>query len=127
MALITRASSGSHGDTVARLIAAIEGKGIKLFATIDHAGAAHEAGLELDPELVVVFGNPRAGTQLMVEDPQVGLDLPLRILVYERGGEVTLAYHEPTDLRGAYRLAEHAGVVEAMAGLIAELVAEAAG
>jgi uncharacterized protein (DUF302 family) len=120
VALLTRTSSVSHDETVRRLIEGIERRRLKLFATFDHAGAAHEAGLELDPELVVVFGNPRAGTQLMADDPTVGLDLPLRILVYQRGDDVTLAYHDPRELGGS------AAVLDGMAALLSELVAEAA-
>jgi uncharacterized protein (DUF302 family) len=125
MTLITQTSASSHAETVAKLTAAIEGRGINVFATVDHAGAARAAGLALDPELVVVFGNPQAGTQLMVDDARVGLDLPLRILVYERDGDVRLAYHDPLDLADAYGLAAHAGVLEQMAGLMVQLVAEA--
>jgi uncharacterized protein (DUF302 family) len=114
-------SSAPHDVTVQKLVDAIERRGIKIFARIDHAAAARDVGLELDPEQVIVFGNPRAGTQLMVDDPRVGLDLPLRILVYERGGEVTLAYHDPRELSGRQE------ILDAMAGLMAEIVAEATG
>lgn len=121
MALISRTSSLSHDQTAGRLLEGIERRGLKLFATFDHAAAAREVGLELDPELVIVFGNPSAGTQLMADDPRVGLDLPMRILVYERGGEVTLAYHDPHELSG------RDAVLDAMAAMLDELVAEAAG
>ncbi len=121
MGLITRTAVSPHAETVQKLVAAIEGHGIKVFARIDHAAAAREVGLELHPELVIVFGNPKVGTQLMLDDPQVGLDLPLRILVYERGGQVTLAYHDPRELSGRQE------VLDAMAALVDELVAEAAG
>jgi uncharacterized protein (DUF302 family) len=120
MPLTVTNSSASHDVTVQKLVDAIERRGIKIFARIDHAAAAREVGLELDPEQVIVFGNPRAGTQLMVDDPAIGLDLPLRILVYERDGEVRLAYHDPRELGG------REAIVAQMAALMAELVAEAA-
>jgi uncharacterized protein (DUF302 family) len=119
VSLISRISSVSHEETCRRLIEGIERRGLKLFATFDHAGAAREAGLELDPELVIVFGNPRAGTQLMADDPTVGLELPLRILVYERGGEVTVVYHDPHELGGREQ------VLDGMGALLSELVVEA--
>jgi uncharacterized protein (DUF302 family) len=120
VALITSTSSATHDRTVRRLLEGIERRGLKLFATFDHAAAAREAGLELDPELVLVFGNPRAGTQLMVDDPVVGLELPLRVLIYERDGVVTLAYHDPRELPG------EAKILDAMSALMSELVDEAA-
>jgi uncharacterized protein (DUF302 family) len=121
MGLITTTAAATLDETVEKLVAAIESRGIKVFARIDHAAAARDVGLELDPEQVIVFGSPRAGTQLMVDDPRVGLDLPLRILVYERGGQVTLAYHDPRELSGRQE------ILDAMAGLMAELAAEATG
>jgi uncharacterized protein (DUF302 family) len=124
--LIVNTSAASHADTVQRLTDAIEQRGIKLFAHIDHAAAAKEVGLDLEPEQVLVFGNPRGGTPLMAADAHTGLDLPLRILVFERDGVVQLAYHDPSDLADDYELAELAPALEQMAGLMAQLVAEAA-
>jgi uncharacterized protein (DUF302 family) len=120
LALISTTSSVSYGETVQRLRDGLERRGQTLFAAFDHAAAAHEAGLELDPELVLVFGNPRAGTQLMVDDPEIGIELPLRVLVYDRGGVVTVAYHDPHELSGAEQ------TLDAMAGLLSALVDEAA-
>jgi uncharacterized protein (DUF302 family) len=118
--LISTTSSVSYDETVQRLRDGIERRGQTLFAAFDHAAAAREAGLELDPELVLVFGNPRAGTQLMVGDPEIGIELPLRVLVYERDGVVTLAHHDPHELSGGEQ------ILDAMAELLAELVGEVA-
>jgi uncharacterized protein (DUF302 family) len=123
---ITR-SQHNHGATVERLIAAIEQRGIKVFAQIDHAAAARAAGLELDDEEVVLFGNPKAGTRLMQEDRRVGIELPLRILVWHDGDEVLLGYNDPRELTESYMLEQHVAVLEAMSTLLGELVTAAAG
>ena len=68
-----------------RLITAITSRGLTVFARVDHAAAAREAGMELAAEELVVFGNPRAGTPLMQSDPRIGIELPLRMLVWEDG------------------------------------------
>jgi uncharacterized protein (DUF302 family) len=70
---------------VARIEQALRQLGITLFARIDHAAGARAVGLELPDEVVLVFGDPAAGTPLMQVDPQVELDLPLRMLVWARG------------------------------------------
>lgn len=125
--MLSTRSRHDHADTVERLLAAIEKRGIKVFAQIDHAAAAREVGLELQDEQVVIFGNPQAGTGLMQEDPQVGIELPLRILVWRKGDDVLLGYKDPLDLSQQYKLAPRVGVLEAMAALLGELAAEAAG
>ena len=81
---------------VAKLIATIKAKELTHFQTIDHAKNAKDAGLRLKPETVVIFGNPKMGTQLMQCNPSMGLDLPLRILFstdYE--GKTTITYTNP--------------------------------
>ena len=70
-------------DTVQRLLAAFAEKGIKVFATIDQQNEARTAGLVMPPTTLIVFGNPKAGTPLMLANPQVGIDLPLKVLVCE--------------------------------------------
>ena len=123
---VTR-SAADHAGTVARLLEAIERRSLTVFARIDHAAAAREAGLELSDEQVVVFGSPKAGTPLMRSDPRVGIELPLRILVWSDAGGTALGYRDPHELAGVYDLADHAQTLDQMAGLLAGLVAEAAG
>jgi uncharacterized protein (DUF302 family) len=125
--VITRSASGFH-ETVARLVDAIEHRGLTLFAEIDHAAAAREAGLELTDERVVVFGNARAGTPLMRADPRIGVELPLRILIWADASGVLLGYRDPRELGGAYDVAaEQQPILERMATLLGELADEAAG
>ena len=82
--------------------------------------------MDLPPEAVVAFGNPSAGTPLMQDDPRVGIELPLRILLWDSGGVTMIGYNDPRELSGVYDVGEHAGTLDAMAGLLSDLAAEAA-
>lgn len=78
-------------DTVQRLLDAFATRGIKVFATIDQQAEARSVGLDMPPTTLIVFGNPKAGTPLMLANPAVGVDLPLKLLVSEaRPGEVSV-------------------------------------
>ncbi|MGA8015440.1 MAG: DUF302 domain-containing protein [Candidatus Dormiibacterota bacterium] len=104
--MLTRTSPGSVADTVTRLSALLAARGIKEFAVIDHSGEAHAAGLELRDTKVVIFGSPRAGTPVMAAAPLAALDLPLRILIWDDGGETRLSYTSPAALAERYGLSE---------------------
>jgi uncharacterized protein (DUF302 family) len=123
---VKRSASG-YAETVGRLVEAIERRGLTVFARIDHARAAREAGLELADEEVVLFGNPRAGTPLMQGDPRIGIELPLRILVWADGANTMLGYVDPRELAASYEVAEHQPTLDQMAALLADLATEAAG
>jgi uncharacterized protein (DUF302 family) len=92
--LITLHSAHDFATTLARLTAALEAKGIAVFARIDHAAGAARAGLSLRPTTLLIFGNPAAGTPLMQDAQTAGIDLPLKILVWEADG-VNLSYNDP--------------------------------
>lgn len=124
--VIRRRSEAGYLETVASLIAAIERRGLTLFARIDHAAGARDAGLELADEQVLVFGNARSGTPLMESDPQVGLDLPLRILISRESDGVWIGYHDPRELSEAYDIRRHQPTLEQMAGLLSDLAGDAA-
>ena len=81
--IVTIPSNHSVDQTVAKLAAILQSKGVKLFALIDHSGEAEKAGLRMPPTKVLIFGNPKAGTPLMVASPGIAIDLPLKILVAE--------------------------------------------
>jgi uncharacterized protein (DUF302 family) len=88
----------SHGpkETMDRLIAAVTSRGMTVLARIDHAAAAVKAGMELRPTEVVLFGNPRAGTPLMQAAQTIGIDLPLKALVWQDAdGKTWFAYNDP--------------------------------
>ena len=93
--LVTLPSAHGATETVERLKALLARKGVEVFAHIDHAAAAERVGLRLRPTQVVIFGNPRAGTPLMQARQTVGLDLPLRALVWQdEQGKVWLTCSE---------------------------------
>lgn len=94
--LVTFASNFGPQETMDRFQAAIKAKGMSVFARINHAALAAEAGLPLRPTEVIIFGNPRAGTPLMQAGQTIGIDLPLKALVWQDdSGKVWLGYNEP--------------------------------
>jgi uncharacterized protein (DUF302 family) len=124
--LLTRTSSSTVAETVQRLIEALERRRITVFSRIDHAEGARSVGLELADEVVVIFGNPQAGTPLMQAAPSVGIELPLRMLVWDDHGTTTIAYHDPHALAARYGL-EATETLEAMLQLLETLAHEASG
>ena len=122
--IITLPSQHSVDQTVEKLQALLRAEGVTLFALVDHSGEAAKVGMKLPPTKLVIFGNPKAGTPLMLAAPSVAIDLPLKILVWEDGqGKVWLSYNSP-----AYLQQRH-GVPEALLPTIAvvEALARAAG
>ncbi len=90
--------ASSHGpeETMDRLVAAVTARGISVLARIDHAAAAAKAGMELRPTEVLIFGNPKAGTPLMQSTQTIGIDLPLKALVWQdEKGKTWFAYNDP--------------------------------
>jgi uncharacterized protein (DUF302 family) len=116
--LVTLKSAHSVEETVARARAVLEAKGIREFALIDHSGEAAKAGLSMPKTQVLIFGNPKGGTPLMLAAPSVAIDLPLKLLVREdAAGDVWISYWS------ADALLERHGLAEAFAPNIAVLVA----
>jgi uncharacterized protein (DUF302 family) len=114
--------------TLARLAAAIAAKGLTRFADIDHARGAAEVGLQLRPTRLLIFGNARGGTPLMQARQTVGIDLPLKTLVWEdESGAVWLTYEDPAALAQRHGLGPQSeSVVHALAGVLRALAAAAA-
>jgi uncharacterized protein (DUF302 family) len=126
--LTTKQSAHDVAATVDRLVVAIEKRGAKIVAKVDHAAAAAGVGLELRPTTVVIFGNPKLGTPLMQENQQVGLDLPLRVLIWQdAAGRVQIGYRTPDRLAAEYSIAGQGDLRKAMAGALAAITDEAAG
>src|ERR1700693_135503 len=95
--LTTIPSSCGPQDTMSRLEAAVKARGMTVFARIDHAAGATGAGLSLRPTEVLIFGNAKAGTPLMQSVQTVGLDLPLKALVWQdASGKTWLSYNDPS-------------------------------
>jgi uncharacterized protein (DUF302 family) len=118
------ASAHDPSTTLTRLAAAIAAKGMTVIARIDHAGAAAKAGLTLRPTEVVIFGNPRAGTGLMQAAQTMGIDLPLKALVWQdETGKTKLSYNDPRWL--AERHGVGAGAEKTLAAMSDALAAVA--
>lgn len=105
--LVIATSPHDHATTITRAVAAIEERGLVLVQRIDHAAAAQGAGLTLEPTTVLVFGNPKAGTPLMQAAPTIALDLPMRVLVWQRERAVRIAYHPPVAVAAMHGAGDH--------------------
>lgn len=102
--VITKESPLSVEDTVAHFLALVTSKGMKVFAVIDHSGAAAGVGLTLRDTKVVIFGSPQAGTPVMQAAPLCALDLPLKVLVWADGSQTKVSYTAPRALADRYSL-----------------------
>jgi uncharacterized protein (DUF302 family) len=123
--LITLKSSAGPRDTRDRLVAAITEKGLTIFARIDHAAGAAEAGLALPPTALLIFGNAKGGTPLMQANQTIGIDLPLKALVWQdASGQTFLSYNDPLWLAQRHGLGA-APAAEAMAAALKALAAKA--
>jgi uncharacterized protein (DUF302 family) len=106
--LDTIPSNYSVDETVTRLLALLEEKGIKLFALVDHSGEAAAAGLTMRPTKLLIFGNPKAGTPVMVDAPSAAIDLPLKLLVAEtEAGKTLIFWNDPEWLSKRHGISEH--------------------
>jgi uncharacterized protein (DUF302 family) len=126
--LITILSAFGPKETMDRLEDEVKAKGLTVFARVDHAAGAEAVGLELRPTELLIFGNARGGTPLMEANQRIGIDLPLRALVYQdEAGKVLLTYTEPSWLARRYGLgAAVAANVEALSKALGSLAAGAA-
>jgi uncharacterized protein (DUF302 family) len=112
-------------QTVQKLEAILHAKGVKLFALVDHSGEAASAGMPMRPTKLIIFGNPKAGTPLMLASPGIAIDLPLKILVWEDAeSKVWISYNSPAYLQARHRLppelVQNIEVVEVLAAAAAE-------
>ncbi|HWE76551.1 MAG TPA: DUF302 domain-containing protein [Stellaceae bacterium] len=104
--LVTLASQYTVKETIDRLEAEAKGKGLTIFARIDHAGGATAVGLSLRPTELLVFGNAKGGTPLMQAAQTIGIDLPLKALAWEDAtGKVWLSYNDPAWLADRHGIA----------------------
>ena len=103
--VITKHSSKSVAETVDRLKRIIAVRGFTLFRVIDHSGTAEGVGLQMPDSKLVMFGNPAKGAAVMLAAPLAGLDLPLKVLVWEDGsGAVSVSYNSPGFMAERYCL-----------------------
>jgi uncharacterized protein (DUF302 family) len=105
--LTTYLSTFGPKDTADRAISAIKARGIPLVASVDHAEAADEVSMSLRPTLLLIFGNPKAGTPLLQVSQTMGIDLPLKLLIWEDSlGQTNLSYNDPVWLARRHSLGE---------------------
>jgi uncharacterized protein (DUF302 family) len=104
MQITTKVSPRSVTETVSRLTGILGGKGLKVFAVIDQSAEASQVGLELRETTLVLFGNPAAGTPVMVAAPLSALDLPLKVLIWDDAGQTKVTYFGPAALAARYDL-----------------------
>jgi uncharacterized protein (DUF302 family) len=121
-------SSFGPKKTTDRLVAEISAKEMTVFARIDHAAGASEVGLTLRPTELIIFGNVRGGTPLMQSVQTVGIDLPLKVLVWQdAAGKTWISYNEPGWIAQRHGIADAQTVVNKMADLLSTISRKAAG
>jgi len=122
--IVTIASHHTVDETVEKLQQMLRANGVKLFALIDHSGEAEKAGMQMPPTKLLIFGNPKAGTPIMIATPSMAIDLPLKILVREDAGrKVWISYNSPAFLQARHGVPQE--LVQNIAG-VAALAAKAA-
>jgi uncharacterized protein (DUF302 family) len=102
--ITTKVSPRSVTDTVSRLTGILSAKGLKVFAVIDQSAEAGQVGMQLRETVLVLFGNPAAGTPVMAGAPLAALDLPLKVLVWADDGQTKVSYYGPAALAARYDL-----------------------
>jgi len=127
--LVSLRSANSVRVTTDRLEAALRAKAVTVFARIDHADGAASVGMSLRPTELLIFGDPRAGTPLMQADQTIGIDLPLKALVWEdASGATWISYNDPVWLAQRHALGDDTSrTVDAMASALKTLADTAAG
>jgi uncharacterized protein (DUF302 family) len=123
--IVSTPSNHSVEQTVDKLRNILQAKAVTLFAVIDHSGEAEKVGMKMPPTKLLIFGNPKGGTPLMLAAPRTAIDLPLKILVWEDAqGKVWVSYNSPAYLQERHGfpsdLLQNIAVVEALAAKAAE-------
>jgi len=103
--LMTTPSRHSVDETLERLSAVMRATGVTVFALVDHSGEAAKVGITMRPTKLLIFGNPKSGTPLMIASSSIAIDLPLKVLVWEDAdGRVWLSYNSPAYLQARHHL-----------------------
>jgi uncharacterized protein (DUF302 family)/uncharacterized membrane protein YidH (DUF202 family) len=123
--IINKASNHSVDETVEKLKGILQAKGVTLFALVDHSGEAEKVGMKMRPTKLLIFGNPKGGTPIMLAAPSAAIDLPLKILVWEDAqGKVWASYNSPAYLQQRHGIPQdllpNIAVVDALASNVAE-------
>lgn len=118
---IIKDSASDVATTADKLVAAVEGAGAKVFARVDHAAGAASIDAELAPMILVMFGNPKLGTPILQAAPQAGLDLPIRVLIWDDNGATKIGYLDPADFKARYDVEGADKSFEMMTGALGKL------
>jgi uncharacterized protein (DUF302 family) len=123
--IINKPSNHSVDETVEKLKNILQSKGVTLFALVDHSGEAEKVGMKMPPTKLLIFGNPKGGTPLMLAAPSIAIDLPLKILVWQdSAGKVWVSYNSPEYLQQRHglpaELLQNIAIVETLAAKAAE-------
>ena len=123
--IIDKQSNHAVDQTVEKLKSILQAKGVTLFTVIDHSGEAAKVGMKMPPTKLLIFGNPKGGTPLMLAAPSIAIDLPLKILVWEDAqGKVWVSYNSPEYLQKRHGLPQelvpNIAVIEGLATKAAE-------
>lgn len=123
--LVDKPGRLSVEETVERLKGLLQSKGVTLFAVIDHSGEAQKVGMTMRPTKLLIFGNPKGGTPLMLAEPHIAIDLPLKILIWQDPeGKTRVTYNSAEYLKERYslpaELVQNVAVIEALASGITE-------
>ncbi len=126
--LVSRESKFGVKETIDRLASELEKRGMKVAARIDHAAGAKSAGMEMPPTEVVMFGNPKLGTPLMLSAPSIAIDLPMRMVAWQdKAGKVWIGYTAPDTLKQRYGISDRDEQFKAMSGALDALAKAASG
>lgn len=121
--LVVHTSPYSVSETVEKLKKLLKEKNLTLFAFVDHSEEAHRVNLELQEEKLLIFGDPKVGTFLMQENPAIGIELPLKILIWKnQKGQTQIAYLDPIDLTTRYKMVKNQEIIKKMSKSLALLV-----
>jgi uncharacterized protein (DUF302 family) len=114
--IISKPSKYSVPETLHRLETILASKNVKVFALVDHSGEAEKAGLKMPPTQLLIFGNPKGGTPVMLAAPTAAIDLPLKALAWEdASGKVWLSYNDPAYIERRFNLSDD--VMKPLAGI----------
>lgn len=124
--LITVESKHSVQVTLDRLTEIMTSKGITIFARVDHAAGAKKIGTKMASTQLLLFGNPKLGTPLMMSSRTIGIDLPLKALAWrDDNGKVWVSYNDPAFLKARHEMSDRDPVFEKMAGVLKGLIGKA--
>jgi uncharacterized protein (DUF302 family) len=123
--LIEKPSSYSVSETTDRLVREVEAKGATVFARINHGGGARKIGDDVGDIELLIFGNPKIGTPLIAQQKRMGLDLPLKILIWEEDGNTWMGFNDPAKIGQWYALETTDPTLTKMRGVLEHVTREA--